>query len=130
MVVLLGFMRGTDPENAFEVLDASITEMEKCANYVSLQETERAKAQIRSGLMMGLESPSGRNETLVRQQFIFDNFISVEELLQKIAQVTPQDIQKYASRLLSSGKASYCVLGNTDRMRGNAEERLARFLLH
>lgn len=123
-----GIYAGTDPQSAFEVIDLSITEMEKCADHVTMQEVERAKAQIRSGLMMGLESPAGRSEALVKQQFIFNKFITPKEMLEKVADVTPDHIRSFAARLLRSGKASCCMLGAVDEITTHPQERLARFM--
>ncbi|MEM6603402.1 MAG: pitrilysin family protein [Pseudomonadota bacterium] len=123
-----GIYAGTDPEQAYEVLDSSITEMEKLANHTHQQEVDRAKAQLRSGLVMGLESPVGRSEALVKQHFIFGRQITTEEMMNAIDDVTCDDIRSFSARLLRSGKAAYCVLGNIEHIDTESQERLARFL--
>lgn len=119
---------GTDPEKAHEVIDCSITEMENLANSVSISELERAKAQIRAGLLMGLESPSGRTEALVRQKFLFDRFISPEEMIEKVSAVKADDIYRFANRLLEVGTPASCMIGRVDKVNKDYQERLARFL--
>ena len=83
---------------------------------------------MRAGMMMGLESPVGRSEALVKQQFIFDKFVTPQDMLDKISAVTADDIQSFAARLLRSGKASCCMLGDVDKVTTHPQERLARFM--
>ena len=125
-----GVYAGTDANNAFEVIDASITEIEKLADSVTDAELVRAKAQMRSGLLMGLESPSGRTESLIRQQFIFNKFIDTDEMIAKISDVTADNIREFAIKLLRSGKAACCTLGDVDKITQDYSARLARFLPH
>lgn len=108
---IFGFTAGTSIERYLDVLEISLNELNKLAHSVTQQETDRAKAQLRSSVIMGLENPSGRIETAVKQQFIFDKFITPQELIDRIDSVTPQDITTYAARLLASNNPTFCALG-------------------
>ena len=49
----------------------------------------RAKAQLKAGLLMGLESSSARAEQMARQLLLFDRLIDTPELVERIEGVSP-----------------------------------------
>lgn len=109
---MFGFYAGTSPQSYEQVLDISLLELYKLSQSVTEAETHRAKAQLRSALIMGLENPSGRVESVVKQQFLFNQFFTPEELIAKVDAVTRQDIMDYAHLLLQAKNPAFCALGN------------------
>jgi predicted Zn-dependent peptidase len=73
-------------------------------------EVARAKAQIKAGMLMGLESSSARAEYMARQLLLFDKLIDTKEVIARIEAVTPEDIRMLAARLLTS-KPSITIVG-------------------
>lgn len=124
---MVGFSAGTSSEHYQDVLEISLTELDKLAHSVNKSELDRAKAQLRSSLIMGLENPSGRIETAVKQQFVFDNFISPQEMIGKIDNVSADHIIDYAGLLLKKQKPTLCVLGMMDQTNQNPQEIINRF---
>jgi predicted Zn-dependent peptidase len=74
-------------------------------------ETARAKAQIKAGMLMGLESSSARAEYMARQMLLFDRLIDTKEIVERIESVTPEDVRMLAAKLLSKSKPSVTVVG-------------------
>lgn len=64
------------------------------------QELSRAKNQLKSSLMMALESRSVEVEDLGRQTQIHGHKVPVEEMCEKIDRVTLEDIHRTATRVL------------------------------
>ncbi|GHJ84356.1 hypothetical protein NliqN6_0758 [Naganishia liquefaciens] len=67
---------------------------------VTQQELSRAKNQLKSSLMMALESRSVEVEDLGRQTQIHGHKVPVEEMCEKIDRVTLADIHRTATRVL------------------------------
>ena len=51
---------GTGPDQTEELVSVLCDEIKKMTAYASDEEVRRAKAQLKAGLLMGLESPSSR----------------------------------------------------------------------
>ena len=61
-------------------------------------ELARAKAQLKAGLLMGLESSSARAEQMARQLLLFDRLIDTAELVERIEAVTADDVRALAGQ--------------------------------
>ncbi|KAF7347572.1 hypothetical protein MVEN_01513800 [Mycena venus] len=91
-------------------------------------ELERAKNQLKSALMMALESRAVEVEDLGRQVLVHGRQISVLEMTAKIDELKPADIRKVAEKyfgLESGGKASVVCMGHEDT--GPWEEVFAKY---
>ncbi|KAJ9112380.1 hypothetical protein QFC19_000801 [Naganishia cerealis] len=73
---------------------------------VTQQELSRAKNQLKSSLVMALESRSVEVEDLGRQTQIHGHKVPVEEMCEKIDQVTLEDIHRTATRVLRPSEDS------------------------
>lgn len=74
-------------------------------------ELSRAKAQLKAGLLMSLESSAARAEQLARQLHAFGRPLETKELLDRVEAVTPEDIQMLAERLLTEATPSCATVG-------------------
>ena len=77
-------------------------ELCKITDGVTAQELVRARAQLKSGLLMGLESTSQRAETAARQMFIHGRILDVAEIVEKIEAVDVRAIQRATILVFSS----------------------------
>ena len=66
------------------------------------EELARVKAQLKMGLLAGLESSSARAEQLARQILIHGRPLSTEELVEQVEQVEARDLQELVARMLAS----------------------------
>jgi predicted Zn-dependent peptidase len=73
-------------------------------------EVARSKAQLRSGLLMSLESSSARAEQMARQLALYGRILPTEELIQNVSDVTAQGIAEFAAGL-AAGRPSVAVVG-------------------
>ncbi|KAG7099658.1 hypothetical protein E1B28_001484 [Marasmius oreades] len=80
-------------------------------------ELSRAKNQLRSSLMMAMESRSIQVEDLGRQVLVHDRPVPVTEMTDKIAQVTAEDVRRVAVRIFgpqSGNKPTIVCQGHED----------------
>jgi len=76
-------------------------EMEAMTGTVTDAELARAKAQLKSGLLMGLERPGTRTEHIATQIFTFGRVQSVAELVAQIDAVDAAALARYAARIMA-----------------------------
>ena len=66
---LFGVYAGTGEDEAAELMPALCEEMRGLANGLSLEELARARAQLKAGLLMSLESTTARCDSSVSRAF-------------------------------------------------------------
>ncbi|KAJ7897191.1 Metalloenzyme, LuxS/M16 peptidase-like protein [Mycena olivaceomarginata] len=91
-------------------------------------ELTRAKNQLKSALMMALESRAVEVEDLGRQVLVHNRQISVLEMTAKIDELKPSDMRKVAEKyfgLESGGKATVVCMGHEDT--GSWQEIFAKY---
>lgn len=91
-------------------------------------ELGRAKAQLKAGLLMSLESSSARAEQMARHMLAHGRVIGSEELTAKVDAVSEQDVGRFAEHLLAS-RPSVVVVGagkRSQRLATEAEARMVR----
>ena len=74
-------------------------------------ELARAKAQLKAGLLMGLESSSARAEQMARQLLLFDRLIDTPELVERIENVSPDAVRALAAKLVTGTQPSVAIVG-------------------
>jgi predicted Zn-dependent peptidase len=119
----------TGPEQMGELIDLVGQELFNiAASPPSETELVRAKAQLKAGLLMSLESSSSRAEQMARQLLFFDRLVPAAELVQLIEDVTPERIRAVAERVARSAPPSIAIVGAGRRSADfaiRAERRLA-----
>jgi predicted Zn-dependent peptidase len=99
---IFGIYAGTSPNKVGELLPVVQTEVERFSKTVDISETNRAKAQLKAGLMMSLESTTSRCEQLANHMMIYGRPILADEILKKIDAVSMDQLRSLADRLFSS----------------------------
>ena len=89
-------------------------ELKRAADDMSEAEVARARAQIKAGMLMGLESPSSRAERIARLLAIYGRVPDVEEAVAKIEAVTMADVRRYAGELTATD-AALALYGPVER---------------
>jgi predicted Zn-dependent peptidase len=75
------------------------------------QELARAKAQMKAGLFMSLESCEARSGQLAWDIMVFSRPISNEELIEKIEGITREDVKAVGRRFRSKSEIVSAVIG-------------------
>ena len=105
---------GTSGEQLPELAGITIDEMKRAASDMSPAEVARARAQMKAGLLMGLESPSNRAERLARLIQIWDRVPPLEETIAQIDAVTTGDVRDFAQNMAASAPAALALYGPVD----------------
>ena len=111
---------GTTPDNAPTVLSELQSQLDLLLrDGLTDKEFKSAKAQLRGGFLLGLESSGGRMQALGRGHLLMGRVRTPEETLSRIEAVTPDAVMELARRLLGQ-KGSAAIVGR------GAEALLAR----
>ncbi len=102
---------GTSAEDIVELVDLTVAEIKRAADDMTDAEVARARAQMKAGMLMGLESPSNRAERLARMISIWGRVPAVEEQIAKIEAVTTRDVRDFAGRMAGGTGTALAVYG-------------------
>ncbi|HEV2619809.1 MAG TPA: pitrilysin family protein, partial [Acidobacteriaceae bacterium] len=81
----LAVYAGTSAEKIAEVLELTVAELRRLKEEpVAAAELKRAKDQLKSNIVLGLESTSSRMSNLARQEMYFGRFFSVEQIVAEV----------------------------------------------
>jgi len=108
---IIGVYAGTSEEKAGEIAPIIAGEMAALAADASEEETARAKAQIKAGLLMGLESSEARCELIAGHLYAFGRVLSVAELTERLDAVDAASLRKFAQKLCARGDPSLAAVG-------------------
>ncbi len=121
---LFSIHAATGADMMTELSDVIVNELVGVARAgASEAEVARAKAQLKAGLLMGLESSSARADQMARHLIGHDRLIPTEELIGGVDRVSVDDVMAFASRLVA-GAPSIVVVGSGRKSKAEAD-RLA-----
>jgi predicted Zn-dependent peptidase len=106
-----GLYAGTDSKTAPELMQVVIDELRAATGNVTEAEIARAKAQMKAGLLMALESSSARAEQLARQMFAWDRPMPLDEIVAKIEAVTVESVRQAGRSLIARSRPAIAALG-------------------
>jgi len=98
---IFGIYAGTGENKVNELIPVVCNELNQLTQNIQNQELSRAQAQLKSSILMNLESSSYQTEQIARQLQIYGRTIKTEEMINNINNVSVKDIIKIATRLLS-----------------------------
>ncbi len=118
---------GTSASDIAGLADLTIDELKRSADDMTEAEVARARAQMKAGLLMGLESPSSRAERLARLIGIWGRVPPLSETVAKIDAVDVAQVKAMASQALLGGKAAMALYGPVQSARdlSDVERRMA-----
>ncbi|WP_121630913.1 M16 family metallopeptidase [Tropicibacter alexandrii] len=102
---------GTSGEELPELARITIDEMKRAAQDMSQAEVDRARAQMKAGLLMGLESPSSRAERMARMVQIWGKVPPIEDTVAKIDAVTLEGVQRFAAQQAHEAAPALALYG-------------------
>ncbi|MFL6141345.1 MAG: M16 family metallopeptidase [Labedaea sp.] len=76
---------------------------------VDADEVDRAKGQLRGSLVLGLEDNSSRMSRIGKAELAYASYLSVQDTLDRIQEVTPAQVAELARELLSQPVAAAVV---------------------
>jgi predicted Zn-dependent peptidase len=104
---------GTSRESANRVVESIMKEFRDLKeNVVAAEELRRAKDHLKGSLMLSLESTTSRMSNLARQEIYFGRFFSLDEIAQRIENVTADEVIAVANEFFRPQAVAVTVVGN------------------
>jgi predicted Zn-dependent peptidase len=118
---------GTGADELGELAHLTMDELKRAAEDMSEAEVARARAQMKAGLLMGLESPSSRAERLAKLISIWGRVPDLSETIARIEDVTRADVLTHGQKLVNDRKMALALYGPIQRapMLADLSDRLA-----
>jgi predicted Zn-dependent peptidase len=117
---MFGIYAGTDAEDVDELVRVSIEETARAAASITEAEVEKAKAQMKVGLLMALESSGARARQLANQILTWGRPIPLAEIVAKIEAVTVESARAAGRELLGRSRPAVAALGPGKGLEGAA----------
>ncbi len=111
---LFGVNLSTDKARAAEALALARQCVGQAAEDLTDAELNRSRAQVEAGLLMSLETPQGRADSIARSIEIFGRIVSLEEMLAELRQVDAAAAREAGQAMLSGPRASAAIGGKID----------------
>ena len=108
---LFGLYAGTDERDAPELMSVVINQIGLATENLSEAEVARAKAQMKAGLLMALESSEARLGQLARQMLAYGRPIPLDEIVAKVNAVTVESARAAGRMLIGRGRPAIAALG-------------------
>jgi predicted Zn-dependent peptidase len=108
---MFGLYAGTDASDVAELMRVVVGEINGAAETITEAEVARAKAQMKAGLLMALESSGARAEQLARQMMAWGRPVPLEELVGRIEAVTVESARAAGRALIARGRPAVAALG-------------------
>jgi predicted Zn-dependent peptidase len=107
----IGIYTGTGAVEAAEISAVIAGEMEALAAGATDAEVARAKAQMKSSLLMGLERPGQRAEQIAGQMFSYGRVLSIEELIARLDAVDAAAVRRFGTRVMDAARPAMAAVG-------------------
>jgi predicted Zn-dependent peptidase len=99
---LVGVSVGCLPAKLDEVLAVVRSELARvAADGLTDEELQRGKGQLRGGLVLGLEDSGSRMSRLGKAELVYDELLSIDEVVRRIEAVTLDDVSVLARELFT-----------------------------
>ena len=110
---LTGAYVGADPDQIPQACALIRAEMEAMCADISQNEIDRARALLKSSMLMSLESPANRIEAAAGQLLTYGRFLETKELLERLGAVAIDDVRN-AAQFAISGPFAMASVGPSD----------------
>lgn len=114
----VGIYAGTGASEVAELVPVIAQEMHALTATANEPEIARARAQLKAGLLMSLESSSSRMDQIGRQMLVYGRVLPIEEIVAAIDAVDVDAVHRVAARTLSAGPLTMAAIGPLDRLEG------------
>ncbi len=109
---------GTSLANANKAIQLTMKEFKQIRSEpLPEEELKRAKAQMKGGMMLGLESSGARMSSLARAEIYFGTYEALDQRIARIDAITAEQVQAMAQDLFRTDQVAVTVLGNLTGMK-------------
>ena len=124
---MVGVYAASSPDSVAELGPVLATEIRRLAEDTNEVETARARAQMKAGLVMSLESSSARLEQIARQVLVHGRPLEVADLLSRVDDVDVAAARRVAEKLFhGASPLAMAAVGDTEQL-ASPEDFAAHF---
>lgn len=113
---LFGIYAATSPDLTDELMRVLMGELTSCASTLEEDETLRARAQLKAGLLMNLESSSMRADQLARQLMAFGRVVPLDEVAARVDAVDRGATVRLAEEIFGGSEPVLSAVGRLDQL--------------
>jgi predicted Zn-dependent peptidase len=117
---MFGIYAGTDAADVKELMNVAVAETAAAASSITEAEVVRAKAQIKVGLLMALESSGARARQLANQILVYGRPLPIEEMVARIDGVSVATTRAAGAALMARARPAIAALGPGEGLEGAA----------
>ncbi|KAJ56011.1 peptidase M16 [Actibacterium mucosum KCTC 23349] len=111
---MMTFYAGTSGDQIDALARLTVDELVRAGDDVTSAEVDRARAQMKAGLLMGLESPSSRAERIARLVSIWNRVPDLDETVARIDAVGRDQLRAFAARIAGQAPMAMALYGPVD----------------
>jgi predicted Zn-dependent peptidase len=100
----------TSPEKTVELTQKTLQLLQDLPSSMTYEEVERSKTQLKAGILMGLESTTGRADRAAQQLLIHEKLTRSLDVIAKIEAIALADVRDFSEHILS-GPMTCVTLG-------------------
>jgi len=112
---VFGVYAGTGPDEVVELIPAMCEEIQRVGDGLGAAELRRARAQLKAGILMSLESTSARCEQLAQHLLVYNELLDVAEIVARIEAVDNAAVMRVARRITAT-RPTFAALGQVGRV--------------
>jgi predicted Zn-dependent peptidase len=113
---VVGVYTGTGESEVAEIGALVAGEMASLAETATEEEVARAKAQLKSSFLMGLERPSARAEMIAGHILNYDRVLSVQEMTEKLEAVDAAAVRRFGEKVMQTAAPSVATVGPAGKL--------------
>ncbi|MDP8996486.1 MAG: insulinase family protein [Pseudomonadota bacterium] len=122
----LGVYAATSPDHTPELVNVTAQVMHSMMDDITPKEIARAKAQLKTSIVMNLESASSRADQIARQYLAFGEVPQMQTLIAKIEAVTADEVKALAAEIFGEHIPAMSAVGQLSAIESH-EALAARF---
>ena len=123
----LGVYAASAPQHTPELIAVTAAVMLSMMDEITDKEIDRAKAQLKTSIVMNLESASSRADQIARQYLAFGEVPEIKSLIAKIEAVTIAEVRALAEDIFGRSVPSMSAVGQLSSLESHAS-LAARFV--
>lgn len=107
---------GTAPERVHEAVEVVGAQLDRVLHErgIGADDLESAKGHLKGSMALSLETSNSRMHRLGSSELILDEVVSLDELVDRVAAVTTDDVSRVVDRVFSPGLRTLAVVGPVD----------------
>ena len=116
----LGVYAASSPDNIPELVNVTAQVMHSMMDEITPKEIARAKAQLKTSIVMNLESASSRADQIARQFLAFGEVQDIHNLIAKIEAVTADEVKLLAAEIFGESVPAMSAVGQLSSLESHA----------